>query len=130
MGHAIRRTVLRHTGIPVRVLIGGTKTLAKLASVGEEKDPSGNNAMHLGKYTPEQLDRILESMPTTEIWGIAVGTGKNLAARGFYTVKGLRDSDPKHIRQKFAVVQERTTMELRGVTCIELEEQPRELKDH
>ena len=81
-------------------------------------------------YTPEQLDRIMESMPTTEIWGIAVGTGKKLAARGFYTVKGLRDSDPKHIRQKFAVVQERTTMELRGVTCIELEEQPRELKDH
>ena len=129
LGHQIKDTVRRHTGIPVRVSIGRTKTLAKLASVGAKKDPSCNNVMHLGKYTPEQLDRIMASMPTTEIWGIAGRTGKKLTAMGIHSVKDLRDADAKMIRKKFSVVLERTVMELRGVPCIELEEQPREHKD-
>ncbi len=129
LGQEIRHTVLQHTGVPVRVSIGRTKTLAKLASVGAKKDPSCNDVMHIGKYSSEQLDRIMASMPTTEIWGIASRTGKKLTAMGIHTVKDLRDADPKLIRKKFSVVLQRTVMELRGVPCIELEKQPREQKD-
>lgn len=129
LGHEIKSTVLRHTGVPVRVSIGRTKTLAKLASVGAKKDPSCNDVMHLGKYSPEQLDRIMASLPTTELWGVAGRTSKKLTAMGIHTVRDLRDADAKLIRKKFSVVLERTVMELRGVPCIELEEQPREYKD-
>ena len=129
LGHKIRQTVLQHTGVPVRVAIGRTKTLAKLASIGAKKDPSANGVMHLGKYTPEQLDRIMESLPTTELWGVAGKTGKKLSSMGIHTVKDLRDADPKLIRKKLSVVLERTVMELRGVPCIPLEEEVCEYKD-
>lgn len=59
LGQEIRATVKQHTGFPVRVSIGRMKTLAKLASAGAKKAPSCNDVMHLGKYPPEQLDRIM-----------------------------------------------------------------------
>ncbi|MGI8394468.1 hypothetical protein [Leucobacter sp. W1038] len=113
----IRHTVFKHTGIPVRVAIGPTKTLAKLASIGAKKNPDFEGVCQLGVYTAGQLERIMESLPTTELWGVAGRTGKKLAAIGVHTVRDLRDADPKLIRKKFSVVLQRTVMELRGIPC-------------
>jgi DNA polymerase V len=38
------------------------------------------------------------------------------------TVKDLRDADPKTLRRQFSVVVERTVLELRGISCLDLEE--------
>lgn len=46
----------------------------------------------------------------------------NDEAMGIRTVRELRDADPELMRTKFSVVVERTVRELRGVSCLELQE--------
>lgn len=128
LGHRIRADVLRRTGIPVRVGIGRTKTLAKLASRGAKALPELEGVCHLGKFTQEHLDRIMDGTNVDDLWGVASRTRKRLAPMNIHTAKDLRDAEPKWIRKKFSVVLERTVMELRGVPCIPLEE-PRKYKD-
>ncbi|NLA65724.1 MAG: Y-family DNA polymerase [Leucobacter sp.] len=129
VGRAIRADVLASVGIPVRVGIGRTKTLAKLASRGAKADLTLNGVCHLGSYSERQLDHIMRHTHVTDLWGVANRTGKRLAALGIHTADELRDADAKWIRKKFSVVLERTVMELRGVPCIELEPTPRQYKD-
>ncbi|WP_269208769.1 DUF4113 domain-containing protein [Leucobacter chromiiresistens] len=124
IGHEIRAEVLRCTGIPVRVGIAPSKTQAKLASRGAKADLSLGGVCHLGAYSPDWLERILAGTKTTDLWGIAGRTGKRLAAMSIFTAKDLRNADAKWIRKKFSVVMERTVLELRGIPCIPLEEQP------
>lgn len=128
VGHAIRDEVMRSTGVPVRVGIGRSKTLAKLASRGAKADLSLDGVCHLGSYSPAHLDRIMAGTAVTDLWGVAGRTGKKLAGMGIFTAHDLRDADAKLIRKRFSVVLERTVMELRGVPCIELEG-PRDHKD-
>jgi DNA polymerase V len=128
LGHEIRAEILRCTGIPVRVGIGRSKTLAKLASRGAKADLTLGGVCHLGSYGPEHIERIMAGTAVTDLWGIAGRTGKRLAAMGIFTARDLRDADAKWIRKKFSVVMERTVHELRGISCIPLEEQ-REYKD-
>nr|WP_277620067.1 DUF4113 domain-containing protein [Leucobacter celer] len=123
IGHEIRAEVLRCTGIPVRVGIGRSKTQAKLASRGAKADLSLGGVCHLGAYPPEWLDRIMAGTEVTDLWGVAGRTGKKLAAMTIHTARDLRDAEPKWIRKKFSVVLERTVWELRGISCIPLEEQ-------
>ncbi|SDQ33231.1 DUF4113 domain-containing protein [Leucobacter chromiiresistens] len=124
IGHEIRAEVLRCTGIPVRVGIAPSKTQAKLASRGAKADLSLGGVCHLGSYSPDWMDRILAGTSTTDLWGIAGRTGKRLAGMSIFTAKDLRDAETKWIRKKFSVVMERTVFELRGISCIPLEEQP------
>ncbi|WP_284982294.1 Y-family DNA polymerase [Arthrobacter sp. efr-133-TYG-118] len=129
LGHEIRSTVMRLTGVPVRVAIGPTKTLAKVAALGIKKSPAMNGVLDLGRYPAEQLDRILASIPVQDLWGVAGRTTKRLAPMDIHTAKDLRDADAKWIRKCFSVVMERTILELRGIKCIELELQPPTAKD-
>nr|WP_255499091.1 Y-family DNA polymerase [Leucobacter sp. cx-169] len=124
VGQAIRADVLKCTGVPVRVAIGRTKTLAKVAAIGIKKSPAMNGVLHLGGYSDDVLSQILGTIPTTDLWGVAGRTGKKLTAMGIHTARDLRDADAKAIRKKFSVVMERTVMELRGEPCIPLEDQP------
>ena len=128
-GQEIRRTVLQLTGIPVRVAIGPTKTLAKVAALGIKKNPAFEGVLDLRRFPEEQLNRILDSLHVTELWGVAGRTGKRLAVLGIHTAKELRDADPKWIRKQFSVVMERTVLSLSGQKCIELDTQPRAAKD-
>lgn len=129
VGREIRAEVMRCTGIPVRVGIAPSKTLAKLAILGVRADPALGGVCHLGRYDQAQLDRIMESLAVTELWGVAGRTGKKLAELAIHTVKDLRDADAKWIRKRFSVVLERTVMELRGISCIPIEPEPRAYKD-
>lgn len=128
IGHEIRVEVLRCTGVPVRVGIGRSKTQAKLASRGAKADLTLGGVCHLGRYDPDWIDRILAGTHVADLWGVAGRTAKRLAAMGIFTVRDLRDADPRWIRKKFSVMLERTVYELRGIPCIPLE-QPRPYKD-
>ncbi|WP_231755125.1 Y-family DNA polymerase [Pseudarthrobacter sp. GA104] len=129
LGQEIRRTVLQLTGIPVRVAIAPTKTLAKVAALGIKKNPAFDGVLDLRRFPEERLDRILDSLHVTDLWGVAGRNGKRLAGLGIHTAKELRDAVAKWLRKRFSVVMERTILELRGQKCIELETQPRAAKD-
>lgn len=64
----------------------------------------------------------MRDLPIEEIWGISYRWGKKLRAIGITTALQLRNSDPKHIRKHFSVVGERIVMELRGLSCLDLEQ--------
>lgn len=128
-GHRIRSTVMRLTGIPVRVAVGPTKTLAKVAALGIKASPAIDGVLDLRRYPPEQLTRILDSIPVVELWGVAGRTEKKLAAMGIRTAGQLREADTVLVRRRFSVVLQRTVLELRGQRCIGLELNPSAAKD-
>ncbi|WAC50413.1 Y-family DNA polymerase [Frigoribacterium sp. SL97] len=117
----IRAAVKLHVGLPVSIGIAPSKTLAKLANHGAKKNPSLGGVANLDDYSPEHVTRILESLPSDEVWGVAGRTKKRLAALNIHTAAELRDADPGVIRKKFSVVMQRTVYELRGVDCLPLE---------
>ena len=121
LGREIRATVLKNVGLPLSVGIARTKVLAKLANHGAKRNPSLGGVCNLDDYSPDHVTRILTSLPTTELWGIAGRTEKRLAALDIHTAADLRDADPALIRKKFSVVLQRIVYELRGIDCIPLE---------
>lgn len=129
IGHEIRRTVRQLTGVPVRVAIGATKSLAKVAAIGIKKAFAEIGVLNLARYDAAQMDRILDSIDVTDLWGVAGRSGKRLAAINIHTARELRDMDPKWARKRFKVNMERIVLELRGVPCIPLEMVPPAVKD-
>jgi DNA polymerase V len=115
----IRQKVLQWTGIPVSIGIAPTKTLAKVASRVAKKNLDLN-----GVYLPSQteLDTILEKLEVGEIWGIGSRLSTFLAKRGIYTAAQLRDQPDLWIKHNLTVVGLRTIWELRGISCLDIEE--------
>jgi DNA polymerase V len=120
---AMRRQVRQWVGIPVCVGIAPSKTLAKLANHCAKKNLAGEDGVcDFARLSQSEYEALLNSLPVEEIWGV----GRKLTARlnelGIRTVKALRDADARTLRENFSVVLERTILELRGVSCMELEE--------
>ncbi|MFC4225467.1 Y-family DNA polymerase [Lysinibacter cavernae] len=122
-GRDIRTAMQQQLGLPVCVGIAPSKTLTKLANRGAKKTPRLEGVCDWNTYEPERQDRILAATAATDLWGIASKLGKRLAAMNIHSAKDLRDSDATRIRKKFGVVVQRTVLELRGISCIPLEEE-------
>jgi len=121
-GQVIRQRVHRWTGIPVCVGIGPSKTLAKLANHIAKKRPEWNSVCDLGTLSEQDLNTLLGSIEVGEVWGVGSRIREKLATLKIHTVLALKQADAGLIRRQFSVVTERTVMELRGVSCMTLEE--------
>lgn len=121
-GQSIRYRVRRWTGLPVCVGIASTKTLAKLANHCAKKRPGFDGVCDFADLPKDDFERLLTDLPVSEVWGIGRKLSAHLALMGIETVRDLRDADVPTIRQRFGVVVERTVRELRGESCLELEE--------
>lgn len=123
IGQRIRQQVKQWLGIPVCVGIGATKTLAKLANHCAKKGFAGSDGVcDFGRLQPAELDALFERIGVNEIWGVGRRLTDKLAGRGIASVRDLRDADAVTIGEAFSVVLQRTVMELRGISCLELEE--------
>lgn len=123
LGRKIRHEVLRHTGLMVCVGLGPSKTLAKLANHVAKKamiDRSG--VCDLGAMAPADLEGLLKRIEVGEVWGVGRRHTESLARYGIRTAWDLRQADPETLRRRFSVVMERTVRELRGTSCLQLEE--------
>lgn len=118
----IRQRVKRWVGLPVCVGIGPSKTLAKLANHVAKKRPQWNSVCDLTTLSPNDLETLLAEIAVNEVWGVGRRHTAALAEMGIASVRDLRDADPGRIRKQFSVVLERTVQELRGVSCLELED--------
>lgn len=122
-GQAIRRRIQRWLGLAVCVGIAPTKTLAKLANHCAKKGLAGADGVcNFSSMSDSQLSQLFASIDVGEVWGVGRKIHSRLANLGITTVHQLRDAAPEMIRAKFSVVLERTVRELRGVSCLELEE--------
>jgi DNA polymerase V len=118
----MRAMIRQYTGLPVCVGIGPSKTLAKLANHCAKKGYAPDGVCDFNAWSPQQLDAQLSMIEIGEVWGIGRRLVPKLNALGIHTVLDLKRADPEYMRQQFSVVMEKTVRELRGQTCIELEE--------
>jgi DNA polymerase V len=118
MGHArsMRREVLRRIGVPVRVGIAPTKTLAKCANDIAKKNPIFEGVLDIMDDT--LTDWLLPMVPVGDIWGIGRKTNAKLQKLGIYTAADLRAMPTKQARAVGTVVLERTVLELQGEACL------------
>src|SRR5215469_14404964 len=119
-GHArhIRRTVRQWTGIPVSIGIGPTKVLAKVANHIAKKQPQYGGVFML----PADYDAFLATFPVADLWGIGPRYAAMLEQHGLQTALNLKQAPDAFVRQKMTVVGHRLLQELRGVSCLSLEE--------
>jgi DNA polymerase V len=122
-GAEIRLRVADWLGLAVCVGIGPTKTLAKLANHCAKKALAGSNGVcDLTAIAATEQTQLFSKIDVSEVWGVGRKLSERLEAMGIHSVQQLRDADAETIRSKFSVVQERTVRELRGVSCLELQE--------
>lgn len=121
-GQRIRQRLAQWVGLPVCVGIAPTKTLAKLSNHVAKKRPQYQGVFDFSRLSSEEQDELLASIDAGEVRGIGHRLAERLAQRGIVTVKDLRDANSKTLRREFNVVVERTVLELRGVSCLSLEE--------
>lgn len=124
----VKEVIHRHLGLPVCVGVARTKTLAKLANKAAKKIDELAGVCVWDAAPQATRERLLASLPVSEVWGVATRLTNRLAGMGITSIAELRDADPVMIRQRFSVVLMRTVLELRGVACIPMEEE-REIKD-
>jgi len=122
IGQTIREKVRSWTGLPVCVGIGPSKTLAKLANHVAKKKPEWNSVCSLIGLAESELLAVIGKIEIGEVWGVGRRISARLNEMGVHTVAQLQAMDPKLIKREFSVVLERTVMELRGVSCLALDE--------
>jgi DNA polymerase V len=115
----IRSTVKKHTGIPVSVGIGVTKTLAKVAN---KIAKSGNGVFDI--TTVHDINALLETVAIENIWGVGSRYAQLLNRHDIRNARQLKDADDAWVKKKMTVAGLRTVMELRGEPCIDLELSP------
>jgi DNA polymerase V len=126
LAHEIRAKVMRWTGIPVRVSIAETKTLAKIGSEYAKVLRKRGHAPCASLYgmSADERDLILRTTAIRDVWGVGRSYGRKLPLAGITTAAGLRDADDGWIRKTMRVTGLRTALELRGVSCIPFEKVP------
>ncbi len=117
VGKEIRSTVLKWTGIPTSIGIAKTKTLSKVANHIAKKTKVGVTSL----IGIENLDPILEKVEINDVWGVGRQLTKFYQKNGIYNAKQLKNKSNTWIKKCSNVLSSRTSMELRGIPCIELE---------
>jgi len=112
--------VKQRVGIPVRVGIAPSKTLAKCANELAKKNPIFSSVCDLTDKSIQ--DYLLPRVDVSDIWGVGRATTRKLKAVGIHTAEDLRDMPLKQARGVGTVVLERTVAELRGNSCIAFED--------
>jgi len=108
------------TGIRTCVGIGPSKTLAKLANYAAKKYPGTGGVVDL--RDTQRREKLMRITPVEEVWGVGRKLTKSLNADGIKTVWDLHQMDLKTARAKYSIVMERTVSELRGISCLALED--------
>jgi len=122
LGQIIKRDVKDTTGLPVCVGIGASKTLAKLANHLAKKNPQFAGVCDISSMPKATLYQWMTETAVGEVWGIGGKTAKKLKELKINSVFDLVQVSPQAMRQQFGVVIERICYELRGVSCLQLEE--------
>ena len=122
LGQAIKQQVKDTTGLPVCVGIGASKTLAKFANHLAKKHQQFLGVCDVEAMPKPELYQWMTETSVAEVWGIGRQLAKKLRALEIHTVFDLLQASPQAMRQQFGVVMERLCYELRGTSCLKLEE--------
>jgi len=119
----IRQTVKRNTGIPVSVGIAPTKTLAKIANrIAKKVNAAAAVEGVFSLLDQKEIDHWLEKTAVEDIWGIGAGKTEALKRHGIENALQLKQASDTWIKKNLTVISLKTVWELRGISCLPLEE--------
>ncbi|WP_263810481.1 MULTISPECIES: Y-family DNA polymerase [Salinibacter] len=122
LGERIRRRVRDWVGIPVRVAIGPTKSLAKIADEKAKADKRAGDGTGVYVCPPEpDLDVLLSRTDVGDVWGIGPSYEETLREHGVTTAAEFRALPDPWLRSTMTVVGLRLARELRGQRCLDLD---------
>ena len=113
----IRNTILEWTGIPTSIGIATTKTLSKIANHIAKKEKSGVVSL----VNKKDIDPVLEKININDVWGVGKQLTKFYIKNDINNAKQLKNVSNTWIKKSSNVLSSRTAMELRGISCIDLE---------
>ncbi len=119
-GREVQQKVYQWTGLAIGVGIGPTKTLAKLANHAAKLWTKADGVLDLS--LPVRQRKLMAMIKVEEVWGVGRRISARLNAMGIITALDLADASTELIRKHFSVVLERTVRELRGESCLEIEQ--------
>ena len=119
-GRHLKSVVRKWTGMPVSIGFGPTKTLAKIANRIAKKIPVHKGVFDLTSYGT--IDELLAEVAVQDIWGIGRQYTRKLNRHGIFTALDLKYANDQWIRKHLTVTGLRTVWELRGISCLPLEE--------
>lgn len=116
----IQATVKRWTGIPVSIGIAPSKTLAKIANKLAKKNPMCKGVLDITNHP--RLDDFLQSINLEDVWGVGRQYTKLLMRNRILTALDLKNASDFWVKKHMTIVGLRMVLELRGISCIELDE--------
>jgi len=111
--------ILKRIGMPVSIGISDTKTLSKAANEIAKKIESYKGFCIINSE-PQRIS-LLKSLEVGDIWGIGRQLESRLNSLGIFNAYQLTCCDDNWIQKELTISGLKTVMELRGVSCIELE---------
>ena len=121
-GKRIVRVVGKGTGIPLTVGIAATKTLAKVAAHYGKRYKGYEGVCLID--TDERREKALRQLPVGEVWGIGRRLRATLEYHGVRTAWDLTQKSESWTRRLLTVTGTRIWRELRGESCIDIDELP------
>ena len=122
LGRQIRGQVETWTGIPVSIGLARTKTLAKLANKIAKRAKRDRGVFDLAGHP--QREQVLDRVDVGEVWGIGRQYRTLLREHGIETAYQLTRAPDRWIRKHLTIVGLRLVWELRGISCLPLEQAP------
>ena len=121
-GRTCQKQIMQYTGMPVRVGIGPTKTLAKAASYGAKRYPTTQGVLDITDLY--RREKLMTLMPVNEIWGVGHRLNKRLISQKVLTTFDLINMNIEQVRKQFSIMLVNTIRELKGESCIPLDSAP------
>ena len=122
MGQAMRHRIRQWTSLPVCAGFGESKTLAKFANYLAKKNTEFDGVCDLTSLTNGERQQWMTKIEVGEVWGVGRRISAQLEILRIRSVFDLANANLQQIRRQFGVVLERTVSELRGTSCLELED--------
>ncbi len=116
----IKRTVERWTGIPISIGIGTTKTRAKVANYFAKNESMYNGVCNVAAHA--RHDALFAQLPVEKVWGIGRSYAQMLHHYGIRTAYQFYTMPDTWIKKHMTIVGLRTAWELRGISCISLDQ--------
>ena len=121
-GQLMHIKVKQHTGIPVSIGIGPTKTLAKVANKLAKKRPEYKGVFDITHHP--DIDTILAAFDIGDVWGIGSRYTALLQRHNIHNARDFKYADETWVRKNMTIVGLKTLLELRGTVCLSLVDNP------
>ena len=117
----MRRTIKKHTGIPISIGIAKTKTLAKIANHVAKRYTKEGVYVLTGS---DKILKILEYLPVSKIWGIGPRYSRMLNSEGIKTAYDFTQLNEEWVLKKMTIMGLRLQNELKEKSCFSIDTYP------